>query len=138
MYISETKIRVRYAETDRMGYVYYGNYAMYAEVARVEALRQLDVNYKSMEDNGIILPVLSLNVKYIRPAFYDELLTIKTTISELPETRMYFKYEIFNEKGELLTICSTEHVFVSAANKRPCRAPEWLLVKLKLKIKAEN
>jgi acyl-CoA thioester hydrolase len=134
MYTSETKVRVRYAETDRMGYVYNGNYAMYAEVGRVEALRQLDVSYRDMEDNGIILPVLSLNVKFIRPAYYDELLTIKTTISELPETRMHFNYEIFNEKGELLTICSTEHVFVIASTKRPCKAPEWLLDKLRQKI----
>jgi len=134
MYISETQIRVRYAETDRMGYVYNGNYAMYAEVGRVEALRQLGVSYRDMEDNGIIMPVLSLNLKYIRPAYYDELLTIKTTISELPDTRMNFKYEIHNEKGDLLTICSSEHVFVHATTKRPCKVPDWLLEKLKTKI----
>src|SRR6185503_5026559 len=100
MFISEVKIRVRYGETDRMGYAYYGNYAEYFEVARVESLRELGMNYKDLEDSGIILPVYTFNVKYMKPAFYDDLLTIKCFIKELPKTRLLFHYETYNEKGE--------------------------------------
>ena len=89
MFNTETKIRVRYAETDRMGYVYYGNYATYFEVARVESLRTMGMTYKEMEDQGIILPVLEYYIKFIKPAFYDDLLTIKTTIPTLPTARIY-------------------------------------------------
>src|SRR3972149_10534934 len=102
MFISELKLRVRYGETDRMGYVYYGNYAEYFEVARVEALRELGMNYKDMEDSGIMLPVYTFSVKYFKPAFYDDLLTIKTNIKEIPKARITFSHEIYNEKRELL------------------------------------
>ena len=84
MFHSQVSIRVRYAETDRMGYVYYGNYTTYLEVARVEALRELGLSYKKMEDDGIMLPVLSLNIKFIKPAFYDDVITVKTCIKEMP------------------------------------------------------
>ena len=131
MLISETTLRVRYAETDQMGYVYYGNYAMFAEVARVDALKQIGVSYKEMENNGIMLPVLNLNVKYIRPAFYDDQLTIRTSLTEMPDTRMLFNYEIYNDAGILINICSTEHVFVNVDTRKPCKAPEWLIEKLK-------
>jgi acyl-CoA thioester hydrolase len=94
MYISETKLRVRYAETDRMGYAYYGNYAQYYEVGRVEALRQLGLSYRSLEDSGIFLPVLHYSVKFFKPAFYDDLLTVRTIIKEIPQTRIKFFYEI--------------------------------------------
>ena len=127
MYISETNIRVRYGETDQMGYVYYGNYTLYYEVGRVEALRQLGFSYKDMEANGIMLPVLDLQVKYIRPAFYDDLLTIKTIIKEIPQTRIHFDYEVYNEKKELLNKGETTLVFISKANGKPCAAPEWFI-----------
>lgn len=126
MYISETKVRVRYAETDQMGYVYYGNYAAYVETGRVEALRQLNLSYKEMEERGIMLPVLNMNVKYIKPAFYDDLLTIKTIINEMPEARMKFDYNIYNVKGELINISFTEHVFVDIHKRIPTRVPVWL------------
>ncbi|MBP6403824.1 MAG: acyl-CoA thioesterase, partial [Bacteroidia bacterium] len=85
MYTSEIQVRVRYAETDQMGYVYYGNYAAYFEVARVEALRSLGFSYKKLEEDGLMLPVLDFSVKYFKPAYYDDVLTIKTTIRELPQ-----------------------------------------------------
>ena len=113
MYTNEIQIRVRYAETDRMGYVYYGHYAAYFEVARVEMLRSLGFSYKKLEDEGVILPVLDYNIKYIRPGYYDDLLTIKTTIKELPTARMRFNYETFNEKKELINIAETTLVFVN-------------------------
>ncbi|MDO9187886.1 MAG: thioesterase family protein [Bacteroidia bacterium] len=132
MYISETSLRVRYAETDRMGYVYYGNYAQYFEVGRVEALRQLGTSYKEMEDNGIMLPVYSCNIKYLKPAFYDDLLVIKTVIKDLPTAKITFDYEIYNQKGELLTTGNTSLVFIKMAANKPCAAPESFLEKIKV------
>src|SRR5215510_9857108 len=102
MYASETAIRVRYGETDQMGYVYYGFYAMYYEVARVESLRKLGLTYKEIEAMGIIMPVLENHSKYIAPARYDELLTVVATIREKPSIKIRFEYEIFNEKKDLI------------------------------------
>jgi acyl-CoA thioester hydrolase len=132
MYISETSLRVRYAETDRMGYVYYGNYAQYFEVGRVEALRQLGTSYKEMEDNGIMLPVYACNIKYLKPAFYDDLLVIKTVIKDLPTAKITFDYEIYNQKGELLTTANTSLVFIKMATNKPCAAPESFIEKIKV------
>jgi acyl-CoA thioester hydrolase len=131
MYVSETTVRVRYAETDRMGYVYYGNYTQYFEVGRVEALRQLGTSYKEMEDNGVMLPVYTCNLKYLKPAFYDDLLIIKTTITELPRVKINFDYEIFNEKNELLTTGSTTLVFIEMNSKKPCPAPTSFMEKIR-------
>jgi acyl-CoA thioester hydrolase len=113
------KIRVRYSETDQMGYVYYGNYASYYEVARVEMLRSLGTSYKEMEENGIMMPVLELKSKYIKPAYYDEELKISVKILEKPQTRIKFQYEIFNEKEELINIGETTLVFVDIKKNRP-------------------
>lgn len=132
MYISETSLRVRYAETDRMGYVYYGNYAQYFEVGRVEALRQLGTSYKEMEDNGIMLPVYTCTIKYLKPAFYDDLLVIKTVIKDLPTAKITFDYEIYNQKGELLTSANTSLVFIKMATNKPCAAPESFIEKIKV------
>jgi acyl-CoA thioester hydrolase len=131
MFISEVKIRVRYAETDQMGYVYYGNYAVYFEVARVEALRELGMNYKDLEAKGIMLPVHTFTVKYNKPAFYDELLTVRTRIKEIPKVRAGFSHEVFNEKMELLTTGEVTVVFIDIQSKRPIRAPQDFLKKIK-------
>ncbi|MCW3083099.1 MAG: acyl-CoA thioester hydrolase, YbgC/YbaW family [Bacteroidetes bacterium] len=130
MYISETTVRVRYAETDKMGYVYYGNYTHYYEVGRVEALRQLGTSYKEMEDNGVMLPVYTCNIKYLKPALYDDLLVIKTTIKELPTLKITFDYEIYNQKSELLNTGNTTLVFINRTTNRPCKAPESFLEKI--------
>lgn len=130
MYVSEVKIRVRYGETDRMGYVYYGNYAEYFEVARVEALRSLGMNYKEMEDGGIMLPVYTFSVKYFKPAFYDDMLTIKTAIKEIPKARITFHHEIYNEKDELLNTGEVTLVFIDIKSNKPRPAPENFLTKL--------
>ncbi|SDK27738.1 acyl-CoA thioester hydrolase [Catalinimonas alkaloidigena] len=127
MYTHETQIRVRYAETDQMAYVYYGNYAMYYEVARVEALRALGQSYKVMEDEGVMLPVLEYYTKYIRPARYDDLLTIKLSIRTLPGVRITFHYEIFNEEGTLLNLGETTLVFVNKVTQKPCPPPPAML-----------
>lgn len=130
MYISETTIRVRYAETDQMSYVYYGNYLQYYEVGRVEALRQLGTSYKEMEDDGVILPVYECNVKYFKPAIYDDLLVIKTIIKEMPKVRIAFEYEIYNQKNELLNTGKTMLAFVNKATNKPCLAPKTFLEKI--------
>lgn len=130
MYTAETTIRVRYAETDRMGYVYYGNYAAYFESGRVEALRSLGLSYREMEEQGVMLPVLTFQIKYFKPAFFDDLLTIKTSVKELPSgTRIYFSYQTW--KGDVcLNEGETSHVFVRTDNGRPCPIPQSVIDKL--------
>ena len=130
MFTSTIEIRVRYAETDKMGYVYYGNYASYFEVGRVESLRTLGLSYKELEDSGIMLPVLQYEIKYFKPAYYDDLLTIKTTIIEMPSARLKFEYETFNNQNILLNKAATTLVFVNIANGKPCIAPDEFIEKL--------
>jgi acyl-CoA thioester hydrolase len=124
VYTSETRIRVRYGETDQMQYVYYGNYAMYYEVGRVESLRQLGLSYKELESMGIIMPVLENHSEFLAPALYDELLRVRVTISDKPSVRIRFKYEIFNEQGTLIHRGETLLAFVNQRTGRPCRPPE--------------
>ena len=107
MFQSTTKVRVRYAETDQMGYCYYGNYAQYYEVARVESLRTLGISYKDLEAQGYLLPVSEFSIKYILPAFYDEELLVKCTIIDPPKVKIKFKYEIHNTQGDLLNFGRT-------------------------------
>jgi acyl-CoA thioester hydrolase len=127
MYQSETRVRVRYGETDQMGYVYYGTYAMYYEVARVESLRQLGLTYRSIEEMGVMMPVLENKSRYLAPALYDENLRIVTTLRELPGVRIRFDYEIYNEAGSLLHTGETLLAFVNKATGRPCRPPEVMM-----------
>ena len=119
-----TQIRVRYSETDQMGYCYYVNYAQFLEIGRVEALRNSGFRYKEMEQQGILLPVLDFQIKYIFPAKYDDLLTIETTIVAIKGTRIIFDYEIINEMGVKIATASTTLVFVSKESMRPMKAPE--------------
>jgi len=131
MFTSETKLRVRYGETDKMGFAYYGNYATYYEVARVEALRDIGLSYREMEDNGIMLPVVSFSIDYFKPAYYDDLLTIKTTVAHLPSSKIKFEYECFNEQGVLLNKGQTVLVFVDVKTEKAWKAPEYLIEKMK-------
>lgn len=124
MYQSETRIRVRYGETDQMGYVYYGYYSTYYEVARVEALRQLGLTYREIEAGGTIMPVLENHSRYLAPARYDEQLLIRTTIREKPGVRIRFQYEIFNEENKLIHEGETLLAFVDQKSGRPRRPPE--------------
>lgn len=127
MIIDEIQIRVRYGETDQMGVVYHGNYALYLEMGRVEWLRKLNISYKEMEEEGINLPVVSLNINYKKPASYDEVINIKTQLKKIPTSKVEFDYEITNEAGEILTTASTTLVFIDAKTKRPVRAPQYFL-----------
>ena len=131
MYQSDIQIRVRYAETDQMGYVYHGNYAAYFEVARTEAFRQLGIRYRDLEAQGVGMPVGELHTRFRRPARYDDLLSIRVMLKELAEgSRVKFEYEIRNEAGDLLTEGYTLMVFVSTTNGRPVPIPDSVREKL--------
>jgi len=125
------QFRVRYGETDQMGFAYYGNYAQYFEMGRTEWLRKLGITYKKMEETGIMLPVKNLNINYLKPAKYDDLLTLKTTLIKMPSAKIDFSYEVFNEENELLTTANTTLVFVNMKTNKPTRAPEYVLEKLR-------
>jgi len=131
MYEHQSTVRVRYAEADPMNVVYYGNYAQYFEVARVESLRALGISYKTIEEMGIILPVVELNIKYLRPARYDDLLTIKSQIKTLPtDHRIQFDQEIYNEEGKLLTIGIVKLYFMDPKLGNRVNMPDFLHEKL--------
>ncbi len=129
MMITEAKIRVRYGETDQMGVVYHGNYALYFEEARTDALRKIGITYKSLEEEGVMMPVVNLNTDFKRPAKYDDLLTIRTTLAELPTVKIVLTYEVLNEEGVLLATGSSTLVFVDMKTNRPTRCPEHLYQK---------
>ena len=124
------KFRVRYGETDQMSFVYHGNYAQYFEMGRTEWLRDLGITYKNMEESGIMLPVISLNINFMKPGKYDDLLTLKTTLVRKPSARIEFDYEIRNEKDELLTTANSTLVFVNMKTNRPMKIPDSILNKI--------
>ena len=130
MFSHSTKLRVRYAETDQMGYMYYGNYATFYEVGRVEMLRSLGMTYKSMEESGIIMPVLDMKCKFIKPALYDEEITIRVTVAKMPSLRIHFAYQLYNEKQELINEGETTLVFVDVKRNKPCLPAADFLKKL--------
>jgi len=127
VYSHSTKIRVRYSETDQMGYCYYGNYAQYFEIGRVEALRHLNISYKEMEKDGIMLPVSDFQVNYKKPALYDDELVITTHISSLEGCRLTFNYEIKNEENQIITTASTVLVFVSKETMKTISPPNNII-----------
>lgn len=131
MFTHEMKIRVRYAETDQMNVVYHGNYAQYFEVGRVESIRQLGLSYKDMEAMGVIMPVIEWTAKFLRPAHYDDLLTVKTSLKELPvDYRIEFHQEVYNEGGKLLTVGKVRLYFLKAGSMEKTIMPEELKKKL--------
>ncbi|TJY36099.1 acyl-CoA thioesterase [Pontimicrobium aquaticum] len=126
----ETKIRIRYGETDQMGVVYHGNYSNFLEIGRIEWLRTLGVSYKQMELDGIMLPVISLSLKYKKPACYDDVISVKTILKKMPTATIEFDYEITNEAGEILTLGNTILAFINMKTNRPTRCPKFILDKL--------
>lgn len=125
---AKTKLRVRYGETDQMGYAYYGVYAQYYEVGRVEAMRLLGFSYKDVEAKGILMPVTDFTISYKKPAFYDDEVTIVTTINEVPKgARIFFDYECYNQDNELLNTGKVTLVFLDKAKNKPVAAPEWFI-----------
>lgn len=131
MFTSEIKIRVRYSETDQMGVVYHSNYFPYFESARAESIRHLGFTYADMEKMGVIMPVVDIHCRYLRPALYDELLTIKTQLKELPiHHKIEFHHEVYNEKEELLVVGKIILYFMESASMKRTTMPELLLEKL--------
>ena len=120
-------LRVRYAETDPMKYVYYGNYAAYFEVARVELFRELGMAYEAIEQRGIWLPVSQFSVKYLKPARYDQLLKIHTYIRKIPGVKIEFDYEIYNESKEKITEAKTTLFFLDAEKNKVISCPDFLM-----------
>jgi len=125
-----TYVKVRYAETDQMGVVHHGNYADYLEIARLDWLDVLGISYKSMEKEGIMLPVYELHFKFIKSALFDDELKIVTKLVKTPSVKIEFNYEIYNQEGELLTTANTVLVFMDSQTRRPIRCPEFIVDKL--------
>lgn len=126
MLISETKIRVRYGETDQMGYAYYGVYAQYYEVGRVDAMRVLGFSYKDVEERGIMMPVHEYSIKFKKPAYYDDELLIVTMLKEMPTgVKLNFEYEVFNQTNELLNSGNVTLAIIDKSTNKPIKLPDW-------------
>jgi len=121
---ADTKIRVRYAETDQMGYMYYGNYASYYEVGRTELMRNVGVTYSELEKMNIMMPVIELAIKYRRAARYDDVVTVRTMLKEMPEMRIRFDYELYNDSEELLNTGHVTLFFIDATTRKPTKLPQ--------------
>ncbi|MFL0354447.1 thioesterase family protein [Xanthomarina sp. GH4-25] len=130
MIFDEIPIRVRYGETDQMGVVHHGNYALYLEMGRTEWLRKKGVSYKEMEADGVMLPVISMSLNFKKSAVYDEVVKVKTQLKKRPSVRIEFDYEITNEAGDILVIANTELAFINMKTKRPMKCPDYILEKL--------
>ena len=128
---SKTQLRIRYAEVDQSGFVYNGNYATFYEVGRTESLRQMGHSYKEIEDKGFYMPLVNQYSRFYKPGRYDDLLTIKTRIPELPGARVRFEHEIYNEKNELINTGYNELIFLGIESGKPQRAPQWFIDLLK-------
>lgn len=125
MFVYESKVKVRYKETDQMGIVHHANYAQYYEIARTECFEACSkMSYAKMEEEGVMLPILELQCKFLKPAYYNEVLTIKSIVKELPSVRLTVEYEIYNEEGTLINVGKTILVFVNRETRRPCHPPE--------------
>ncbi|MCW5516521.1 acyl-CoA thioesterase [Muriicola sp. Z0-33] len=127
MHFNKISFRVRYSETDQMGVVYHGNYAQYLEMGRVEWLRSFGISYKNMEENGVMLPVISLSINFKKSAVYDDLITVVTKLKKTPSVRIEFDYEIYNEDNEILGDANTVLVFMDMVKKRPIKCPDYIL-----------
>lgn len=135
---TETTLRVRYGETDQMGFVYYGNYAQYYEVGRVEAMRSLGFSYREMEEGGILMPVINLTINYKKPALYDDEVRIVTMVKEMPKVRITFDYECYNQKNDLLNTGSVTLVFIDKVRNKPTVPPDWFLEGFRKKFVGAN
>lgn len=132
MNFNKISFRVRYAETDQMGVVYHGNYAQYLEMGRIEWLRGFGISYKSMEESGIILPVISLRIDYKKSALYDDLVTVETQLKRTPLVKIEFDYKLYNEKREILAEANTVLAFIDTNTNRPVKCPDYVLDKIRI------
>ena len=132
MFVYESKVKVRYVETDQMGVVHHSNYAQYYELARTECFEASSgMSYEQMEAEGVMLPILEIQCKFLKPAFYNQTLTIKSIVKELPTVRLTVDYEIYNEDKELINTGKTVLVFVNKETRRPCHPPENFMEKIR-------
>jgi acyl-CoA thioester hydrolase len=132
MYQHEYQKRVRYSEVDKMGYLYYGNYAQLYEIGRVEWLRSLGITYREMEDDQkVMMPVVSMECKFIKPAYYDDLLTVVTTLRQMPSFSITFDVEVFNEEKKKINVGVVRLCFVDMKTSKVIEMPDFLIVKLK-------
>jgi acyl-CoA thioester hydrolase len=127
MKIDEIQIRVRYGETDQMGVVHHGNYALYLEMGRIEWLRKMGISYKKMEESGLMLPVISMSLNFKKSACYDDVINVKTQLKNRPTAKIEFEYEITDEKGEIITTANVVLAFIDMKTNRPVRAPKYIL-----------
>ncbi|WP_299335634.1 thioesterase family protein [uncultured Psychroserpens sp.] len=128
----EIQFRVRYGETDQMGVVYHGNYAQYFEMGRTEWLRKMGFSYRKMEEDGIMLPVISLSINYKKSACYDDLIKVKTKLVKKPAVKIEFDYEILNENDEILATGNSVLAFMDIHKKRPTKCPDYILDKMQI------
>lgn len=126
-----SKVKVMYSDTDQMGYVHHNNYVKYYETARWEMFEQLGMPYKAVEEKGFMMPVIRMDLKFIKPAFYDEELTIETTLLKISGPKIFFRYKLFNEAGAMVNKAEVSLAFISAATREPCLAPEFLAKRLR-------
>lgn len=131
MLSQSTSFRIRYGETDQMGVAYHGNYAQFFEIGRIDWLRALDISYKNMEENSVMLPVVSLQCNFKKSAEFDDEITVKTILKKIPSVKIEFEYEITNQKNELLTTGNSVLAFINMETKKPMRCPDYILEKLK-------
>lgn|SRR5665213_828443 len=132
MFTHKTQIRIHYALTDQMGVVYHGNYAQLYEIGRTEALRSLGITYKSVEELGVIMPVVEIHTRFLRPAKYDDLITVITTVKEIPEhSKIIFYGEIFNEKQDLLNTGTVSLLYMNSKTMKRCDMPNAIKEKVK-------
>lgn len=127
MFTHSLIIRVAYADTDQMGFVHHSRYVIFYETASTEALRKLGIRYKDIEESGVAMPVVSMKIDYIKPAYYDELLSVKTMIRKMPSARMKFEYECYNEANILINTAETTLAFIDKQNRKPCHSPDVIL-----------
>jgi acyl-CoA thioester hydrolase len=130
MKVHEIFVRIRYGETDQMGVVHHGNYALYLEMGRTEWLRVFGISYKDMEKSGIMLPVISMALNFKKSAYYDEVIKVKTQLKKTPLVKIEFEYLITNENDEILVEATTTLAFIDVKTKRPIKCPDYLLAKL--------
>ncbi|MBB4119989.1 acyl-CoA thioester hydrolase [Mesonia hippocampi] len=120
----DSSFRVRYAETDQMGVVHHANYPVYLESARITWLDNLGISYKKLEQDGVMLPVYDLQLTYVKPAFFDDIITVKVSLREAPGVKIIFDYKLYNQHDELLTKAATTLIFVDAKTRKPIRCPK--------------
>lgn len=133
----ETKIRVRYDEVDKMGYVYHGNYAKYYHISRTELLRKIGISDKELEAADIILPVIEVNIRYLKPIFYDDIIAVKTSLENLPTSRMIFHHEVRNQQNEVINKAESTLAFVDIETRNPMRVPQLIIKRIKSYIKKQ-